>query len=132
MNRDGFISRWSRLKAATAAETGRPPQAPRAASDPLPDPATLDFESDFTLFLGIGVDASARYQALSKLFHSPQFNVMDGLDVYIDDYTKPDPVSEELLKDLGHVRELLADDAAPAAESTAPAAPAAAAEQSHE
>jgi hypothetical protein len=32
-----------------------------------------------------------RNAALKKLFTDPHFNVMDGLDVYIDDYGKPDP-----------------------------------------
>jgi hypothetical protein len=31
---------------------------------------------------------------------------MDGLDVYIDDYTKPSPVSEAMLASLGHARKL--------------------------
>lgn len=126
MNRaNEFIRRWSRLKAATPAEAARPPQAPGIApSDPPPDPATLDFDSDFTRFFGNDVDASVKCRALSKLFHSPQFNVMDGLDVYIDDYTRPDPVSAELLKDLGHVRDLLADTPAPAgAPATSPEKP---------
>ena len=29
-------------------------------------------------------------RCLSNLFSDPQFNVMDGLDTYIDDYSKPD------------------------------------------
>ena len=29
---------------------------------------------------------------MKKLFADPHYNVMDGLDVYIDDYSKPDPI----------------------------------------
>ena len=29
---------------------------------------------------------------MKKLFSDPHFNVMDGLDTYIDDYGKPDPL----------------------------------------
>ena len=29
---------------------------------------------------------------MKKLFSDPHFNVMDGLDTYIDDYGKPDPI----------------------------------------
>ena len=29
---------------------------------------------------------------MKKLFTDPHFNVMDGLDTYIDDYRKPDPI----------------------------------------
>jgi hypothetical protein len=35
-----------------------------------------------------------RSRALKKLFTDPHFNVMDGLDTYIDDYGKPDPIPE--------------------------------------
>ena len=45
--------------------------------------------------------------ALKKLFSDPRFNVMDGLDTYIDDYTKAEPVSEELLAQLEHARQTL-------------------------
>jgi hypothetical protein len=31
---------------------------------------------------------------------------MDGLDVYIDDYTKPDPISPEMMKQLLHTRHI--------------------------
>jgi hypothetical protein len=45
--------------------------------------------------------------ALKKLFADPRFNVMDGLDTYIDDYTKADPISDELLAQLQHARRTL-------------------------
>ena len=119
-----FLARWSRLKRAGAEEAARPvPPAPRPVPDgPLPDLATLGFDSDFSVFLGRQVEAGLKYQALTKLFHSPQFNVMDGLDVYIDDYSLPDPVSDELLKNLAHARDLLAERPTPATEAAAPAA----------
>jgi hypothetical protein len=111
---DEFLARWSRLKRA-AAQAEVPVQVPArpVAEGPLPEPASLNFDSDFSAFLGDQVEAGLKYRALSKLFHSPQFNVMDGLDIYIDDYSLPDPVSEELLKNLSHARDLLADRPAP-------------------
>jgi hypothetical protein len=36
--------------------------------------------------------------ALRKLFSDPHFNVMDGLDIYIDDYAKPDPLPASALR----------------------------------
>ena len=36
--------------------------------------------------------------ALKKLFSDPHFNVMDGLDTYIDDYGKPDPIPPSMLR----------------------------------
>ena len=38
-----------------------------------------------------------RRAALKKLFSDPRFNVMDGLDVYIDDYSKTEPIPPEML-----------------------------------
>ena len=40
--------------------------------------------------------------ALKQLFRHPRFNIMDGLDVYIDDYTKADPIPPEMLNKLAH------------------------------
>ena len=35
---------------------------------------------------------------MKKLFSDPHFNVMDGLDTYIDDYGKPDPIPLSMLR----------------------------------
>src|SRR5207244_4376264 len=48
-----------------------------------------------------------KHAALKKLFSDPRFNVMDGLDTYVDDYTKAEPVTEELLARLEHARQTL-------------------------
>jgi hypothetical protein len=53
------------------------------------------------------VDVKLRQAALKKLFHDPHFNIMDGLDTYIDDYSKPDPIPEEMLKLLKQANRLL-------------------------
>ena len=41
--------------------------------------------------------ADVRNAAMKKLFADPHFNVMDGLDIYIGDYTQPDPLPEGML-----------------------------------
>ncbi|HEX8477639.1 MAG TPA: DUF3306 domain-containing protein, partial [Telluria sp.] len=66
--------------------------------------------------------------ALKKLFADPNFAVMDGLDIYIDDYTKPSPLTGAMLATLRHapgvLARLLGDSAAPGAVPAAePAAP---------
>ena len=53
------------------------------------------------------VEEGVKRAALKKLFSDPRFNVMDGLDTYIDDYTKAEPVTEELLARLEHARQTL-------------------------
>ena len=127
MTDEGFLRRWARRKTearsemAPLAEPVVPAPAPAPAPDlpvqavapadvPLPtmdDVARLTSESDFSAFVARGVDAAVRRTALKKLFADPHFNAMDGLDVYIDDYTKPSPVSEAMLASLEHAKAAL-------------------------
>jgi hypothetical protein len=61
--------------------------------------------------VGREVDPSVRNAALHKLFSDPVFNVMDGLDIYIDDYGKPDPLPRSMLRQMVQSRSLgLFDD----------------------
>ncbi len=109
--KDGnFLSRWSRRKLASMAQPSAQPVIPAQAEtvipaqagtqlpveqqQPLPPLESLTPESDFTPFMQAEVDPATRRAALKTLFQDPQFNVMDGLDVYIDDYSKPDPIPE--------------------------------------
>lgn len=101
-----FLSRWSRLKheasgAAPAATAGVP------APVELPPIESLGFDSDFSGFLQAKVDERLRQAALKKLFQSPHFNQMDGLDVYIDDYNTFEPIPESMLRELNHAQDLL-------------------------
>jgi hypothetical protein len=86
---------------AGAAQSGQPQPGDQPA---LPDVTTLTFDSDFKPFLAPDVDEGTRRAALRKLFSDPHFNTMDGLDVYIDDYGKFEPVTPEILKQLRHAR----------------------------
>lgn len=79
------------------------------AAEPPPPPTMADAEaltadSDFTRFVRPGVDPQVKSAALKKLFADPHFNVMDGLDTYIDDYGKPDPIPPEMLKQLASAK----------------------------
>jgi len=87
-------------------ESAAEPQ-PLPAERPLPtmdDVAALDADSDFSGFVARGVDQAVRRSALKKLFADPHFNVMDRLDVYIDDYNKPSPMSGAMLASLNHAK----------------------------
>lgn len=148
MPEEGFLKRWSRLKAtggeaeapAPSAPSTRPaPPAPvtpaipvaleaeSAPQDrPLPtleDAARLTPDADFSSFVARDVDKSVQRLALKKLFADPHFHVMDGLDMYMDDYNKPSPMSAAMLAALDHARSALRypDAEQPAAEA-APAA----------
>jgi hypothetical protein len=141
-----FLSRWSRLKqeaktlqteaaqplaAATPAPVAAPaavttaaaaPQAPAAAE--LPPVESLSIESDFSVFMRPEVDEGMRRAAIKQLFRDPHFNIMDGLDVYIDDYSKSDPIPPEML---ARLRSVLPEFATPSEAASADAVPAAAA-----
>ncbi|HLX22329.1 MAG TPA: DUF3306 domain-containing protein [Usitatibacter sp.] len=118
MSDENFLSRWSRRKVeardapakpelpvereAQEAEVAAPAQEPV----PLPPVESLTPESDFTPFMQPDVDAGVKREALKKLFDDPRFNAMDGLDVYIDDYTKTTPIPEGLLEKMEQMRHL--------------------------
>ena len=70
---------------------------------PLPtmqDVQALTAESDFKPFVARGVDPEVRNAAMKKLFTDPHYNVMDRLDIYIDDYSQPDPLPESMLRQM--------------------------------
>jgi hypothetical protein len=81
---------------APAAQADADPVAPPAPT--LDDVAQLTPASDFSRFVAPGVDGQVRNAALKRLFADPRFNVMDGLDTYIDDYGKPDPLPAGMLR----------------------------------
>jgi hypothetical protein len=104
-----FLTRWSRLK-KEASEPASPPTETTAEADTepvvLPPVESLTPESDFSVFMGPGVRPELRQAALKKLFADPHFNLMDRLDIYIDDYTKPDPIPASMLEQLAQFRNL--------------------------
>ncbi|HET7863040.1 MAG TPA: DUF3306 domain-containing protein [Burkholderiaceae bacterium] len=131
----GFLSRWSQRKAQARrgpvaesapvpaaqapepAPAAAPPVPPRPVSEaqpapaapPLPtlaDVAQLHRDSDFSRFVVPGVDEGVKQAAMKKLFADPHFNVMDGLDTYIDDYGKPDPISLAMLRQMAQAKAL--------------------------
>lgn len=119
---DDFLSRWSRRKRAARAETqtsssgvesAAAPAAPAAIETPAPEPSageltdadmppleTLDERSDYSGFFSPKVSAELRKAALRKLFHSPAFNVVDGLDDYDDDFTRFQALGDILTSDM--------------------------------
>jgi len=112
---DGFLSRWSKRKAGKQEELVEPKlDASTSSADALavqgteeqaPPPVTLEdvekidrFDPDFSAFMKPDVDPSVQQAALKKMFTDPHFNIMDGLDIYIDDYSKPDPLPPGMLE----------------------------------
>ncbi|MCA2997491.1 MAG: DUF3306 domain-containing protein [Rhodocyclaceae bacterium] len=136
MSEAGFFSRWAKRKAQVATQTagdGLPPtdsaavdgsiasarqsdgiaekrivekDCPTDRPSPLPSIESLTADSDFAPFMAKDVAPDMRNQAMKKLFTAPHFNVMDGLDIYIDDYSKPDPLPEGWLQRMNQSKSL--------------------------
>lgn len=120
---ENFLSRWSRRKSESkepagedAGATDRVPATGPARDSgtapvvserpPLPPVQSLTTESDFAPFMSAEVDGDVRRRALKTLFSDPRFNTMDMLDVYVDDYSKPDPLPDSWLSQLQQVARL--------------------------
>ena len=119
------LKRWSQRKLAAArtapAEPLRPPASAQAAAPvvmdaapaaipeaaPLPPVESLTFDSDYSAFMQPKIDEVTKRAALKKLFTDPSFNVMDGLDIYVGDYTQPDPMPAGMLEKLSAVYAML-------------------------
>jgi len=97
-----------------AAELPQAPvvEGPAPTSEPVAAPtwsdvAQLKADSDYTRFMARDVDLGVQRAAMKKLFFSdPHFNVMDGLDTYIDDYSQPDPIPLAMLRQMNQSRAL--------------------------
>lgn len=137
--------------AAANAEPVAPagPQAAPAEPPPtLEEAAALAPGADVSRFVRRGVDAAVQRTALKRLFADPHFNIMDGLDTYIDDYGRPDPIPAAMLRQMNQSKFLGLfeeeetpqtanatpdPDAAPApAQDAGPAEPAAVPHAAHE
>ncbi|MBB3177450.1 DUF3306 domain-containing protein [Variovorax sp. Sphag1AA] len=131
---EGFFDRWSRRKqqaregevpdeplkpqaeplpgGAAAPPAGEleipgeqlPPEAVETQPLTLEDVKALGIDSDFRPFVAQNVAPEVRNAAFRKLFSDPQFNVMDGLDTYIDDYSKPSPLPEGALRQMASAK----------------------------
>ncbi|CAP45017.1 DUF3306 domain-containing protein [Bordetella petrii] len=142
---DGFLRRWSRRKEQARGGQAPDDAPPSGAPQPLaladgpadaqtvpppaqapaePPPLTLDDvraltpESDFAPFVARQVAPDVKNAALKKLFSDPHYNVMDGLDTYIDDYSSMEALPAPMLRRLASARALAmfesAEDALPA------------------
>jgi len=122
---DSFYGRWSRRKqqargavpatteaavadpgAAAAGATPPPaPPAPQLTDADMPPLESLNEDSDYSGFLSTGVSEALRNKALRKLFLSPQFNIVDGLDDYCEDFTNFEVLGDIVTADMEYERE---------------------------
>ena len=119
-----FLQSWSKRKARIAAEEQsisqqkivadiqnapekpieEPPKQELTDAD-MPAVDTLDEHSDYSVFFSPKVSEELRRLALRKLFHSPSYNITDGLDDYAGDYTQFAGLGDVITQDMRHIAE---------------------------
>ena len=75
-----------------------PTKAEEAPAPTMADVHQLTPQSDFKPFMRSGVSPDVKNAAMKQLFKDPHFNTMDMMDIYVDDYSKPDPLPPEMLR----------------------------------
>jgi len=98
-----------RVEPEPASAVAVPQAEPQHEEAPVPsltldDARKLNKDSDFTPFMARQVEPEVRNAAMKTLFADPHFNVMDGLDTYIDDYSKPDPLPLAMLRQMASAK----------------------------
>lgn len=103
-----FLNRWARRKSVArtggdadtaadespiegqeitdAAAAGEDSQAPELTDENMPTLDSIDENTDMSGFFSPKVTQAVKKAALRKFFHSPAFNIVDGLDDYDEDF----------------------------------------------
>ena len=131
LDQPSIFSRWAERKAQVAKEKQQSPEQPAPTARtlppaeqaqeeliPLPPLESLDENSDYRGFLDSRVSEDLHRLALRKLFHSPRFQILDGLNDYDEDYTHFAPLGDLITQEMRHRMEVAAKRLAEAEEST--------------
>ena len=140
-NDEGFVSRWSRRKQQVQFQGPEDPEMAEVDDEELQLPSvdevdeaalaeekleklnaltdedmpsieSLGEESDYSGFMSTNVSEALRTLALQKLFHTPTYNVRDGLDEYDGDYTSFEKLDPSVITaDMRHLLEVEAEKA---------------------
>ncbi len=127
---DSLIHRWSKQKSQADVQDSVPAQAKEQEPSPsldnhevepkelaendnavedneeekepveLPPIESLSEDSDYSPFMSSEVEEGIRKLALRKLFKSPFFNVVDGLNDYDDDFTSFEALGDIITSDM--------------------------------
>jgi len=64
----------------------------------------LQPDDSFARFVAPDVSPQVRNAAMKKLFADPHYNLMDGLDIYIDDYSIASPLPAATLRQMASAK----------------------------
>jgi hypothetical protein len=117
---DGLVSApTGAAKASGSVDVASPP--PQVPAPTLDDVRSLTPDDSFARFVAPDVAPDVRNAAMKKLFADPHYQVMDGLDIYIDDYSLPSPLPAAMLKEMVSAQFLKLVDEPEAAHIVVPA-----------
>jgi hypothetical protein len=128
-----FLSRWARRKGVArtggdadtavgessieeqeiteAAGAGEDSQAPELTDEDMPPLDGIDENTDMSGFFSPKVTQAVKKVALRKFFHSPMFNIVDGLDDYDEDFRNFAALGDIVTSDMRGVMEREAERA---------------------
>ena len=120
-NDESFVSRWSKRKQEARPDTDPATEAsqpleqdsataarPVLTDADMPDPDSLQADSNFAAFMSPGVSEWLRAKALRRLFRLPGLHTPDGLDDYDEDFTRLAGLGDTLTHEM---RRMLAREA---------------------
>ncbi len=128
-----FLNRWARRKSVArtggdadtaadespveeqeitdAAAAGEDSQAPELTDGDMPILDSIDENTDMSGFFSPKVTRAVKKAALKKFFHSPVFNIVDGLDDYDDDFRNFEALGDIITSDMRGMMEREAERA---------------------
>jgi hypothetical protein len=76
------------------------PEAPEPGDEDMPPLDSIDEHTDMRGFFSSKVSQAVKKAALRKFFHSPAFNIVDGLDDYDDDFRNFETLGDIITSDM--------------------------------
>ena len=96
---------------AAEARAGEDSQAPELTDEDMPCVDGIDKDTDMSGFFSPKVSQAVKKAALRKFFHSPIFNIVDGLDDYDEDFRNFEALGDIVTSDMRGIMEREAERA---------------------
>ena len=96
---------------AAEARAGQDSQAPELTDEDMPSVDGIDKDTDMSGFFSPKVSQAVKKAALRKFFHSPIFNIVDGLDDYDEDFRNFEALGDIVTSDMRGIMEREAERA---------------------
>lgn len=107
-NNESVLSRWSRRKLdkqATTEQENVLPVEQEPESTPTSEQQIVD-ETEIPIWQQLDVDPEVKRSALSRLFRQPEFNVVDRMNEYDEDFTSFASLGSIVTHEMKHMLKL--------------------------